>query len=556
MDRNPKANEEQPQPSVRSDNDENSNGANRSLQLAESKESKGSGAKADVNAENDELMAQFVRFCDRIDGRHVFLFALLIRIVAAFFSFGMQHPDEIFQTVEMAWYRITEPNYRIVPWEFGEELRSYGLSYVVEGLLRFSLWLGFEHPDHIMLPIRFAFGILDAVAAYAAYKLMLLYRGKVAAVVGSWFYCTTWVLVALSVRPLSDQVAVSLLVIAFYFFFAAHSHDNRYPGLLQACASGLFVGLAFVVRFASALFIGPMFCVSFAFFTWPTKRDMRAFALATGFLLGMTIQGLIDLATYGTFLVSPWNYLEFNVLTQGSARYGVDPFTYYVLQLILHTGIFGGILLLLSLVTDKKWDWKRILIWSSLALYLLIFGLVDHKEWRFLQPMYALLCLEFGAVFVHAVNLPRPGLRRVFLIVFGLTVPIMLLTHAVAPWDNRHNMFDAMYWVGQQEDLNGVVINDWSFGGGGHFYMQVDKPRVHFREQIPENIIAQDWGRMNYLIVDLGFDYNRTSDYVPFIELHFELLIRFNHVRPLDYLNENHNDVWVYRIMSNSSLIR
>lgn len=93
----------------------------------------------------------------------VFGLAILPRVLAVLLWPTMAHTDEIFQSVERAHWLVF--GYGVVPWEFEHGARSWLLTYVCAGLIRFSLLFG-ESPALYMAVIGVAFSLLSGPGAF------------------------------------------------------------------------------------------------------------------------------------------------------------------------------------------------------------------------------------------------------------------------------------------------------------------------------------------------------------------------------------------------------
>src|ERR1700747_2609121 len=99
-------------------------------------------------------------------GAVVFAVAFAARLLPVFVFPGINHPDEIFQTVEQA-YRLVFGT-GLVPWEFVYGTRSWGLPGGVAGFMVVASVFG-NGPDYYMPMIGSALAALGAGSALCAF---------------------------------------------------------------------------------------------------------------------------------------------------------------------------------------------------------------------------------------------------------------------------------------------------------------------------------------------------------------------------------------------------
>lgn len=122
----------------------------------------------------------------------------------------------------------------------------------------------------------------------------------------------------------------------------------------------------------------------------------------------------IDSLAYGKLAVVPWNIVSYNLLSpeRGPNLYGTSPWSFYILNLLLNfnvlfvLAILAGPILLLTYVFDKK----RLganptseescpfnILTVKLAPFYLWYYIVasqEHKEERFMFPVYPMICFN------------------------------------------------------------------------------------------------------------------------------------------------------------------
>jgi phosphatidylinositol glycan class B len=111
----------------------------------------------------------------------------------------------------------------------------------------------------------------------------------------------------------------------------------------------------------------------------------------TAILATVGVGLLIDWWGYGAFGVTPWNYLQSNLLEGRAATFGTEPWYYYFLGVPLQP---MGILLLGAGVLFCISRPRNLLTWTA-GLFVLVHVVLAHKELRFLTPVTHLALAMF-----------------------------------------------------------------------------------------------------------------------------------------------------------------
>ena len=199
-------------------------------------------------------------------------------------------------------------------------------------------------------------------------------------------------------RAVSEVPATLFLLISLLFTARGLILDSRKRFFL----AGLFLGFSFMVRFQSVLLFVPVAVLL------SQRRTHLRYALS-GLVLAILIQGLVDLVSWGSFLSSPWNFLVLNILSGGSARWGIRPLLYYFERI---PGIVGWNVILFAVLTLFSLNSHTSFFWMIVATHVTVFSLVAHKERRFLIPILPVFFLLAALGFVQfEKRLQRPEYR-------------------------------------------------------------------------------------------------------------------------------------------------
>jgi alpha-1,2-mannosyltransferase len=126
------------------------------------------------------------------------------------------------------------------------------------------------------------------------------------------------------------------------------------------------------------------------------KHDL--FSLVSKILaITLLIQGvvmMIDSQHYDRIVSPTWNILIYNTKSGGDELYGVEPWMYYIKNLLLNFNYtVVGITAVIPLFLLKQANSSLLTLLVPMYLWLAIVGPRSHKEERFLFPIYPSICL-------------------------------------------------------------------------------------------------------------------------------------------------------------------
>jgi GPI mannosyltransferase 3 len=327
----------------------------------------------------------------------VLLVGFVLRAALGLTEMGLYWPDEVRQSLEPAHDIVF--GYGILPWEYTQGARSWAFP----GLLAAFLWplqaVGFDDPAQYLPAFRLLFILVALATAAGIYGLVRVLGGSVpAALAGAAAFALTGPIVYFGHRALSETASALPVVVGFALALAGSAawERDRTRARRLLLAGAALLGLAVLLRLQVAVL-----CVGLVALLG-ARRQWRAAAEATGVLAACALAlGLLDLATYGGLFHSARTYVEFNLLENGAAQWGTQPFGWYVdvlwrgmplVVLLLAAGLLGAARRTTGLVV-------------LCVAFFLLHSWTPHKELRFLLPVLPLV------IAVAAVGLERIAVR-------------------------------------------------------------------------------------------------------------------------------------------------
>ena len=378
----------------------------------------------------------------------------LVPIAIAVVQLGRIHPDEVYQYLEPAWFRVH--GYGVLAWEWKVGLRNWAAPILLGWMLRLAGVLGLNDPRAYRVVVALPQLVLHAAALFAVFRFARRRTSETGALLAALAFALAMPVLLFAGRTLGESFSGDLLVLA------AEAIDRDEPR--AAAVGGVWLGLSVVARYGSAVF------VLVALVWLAARRRWRAlgFCVLAGVAVALGL-GALDWATWGRPFHSLLAYLQFNVFSGGAARsFGRQPGDFYFWPLVRWAPFWIWPALVLAF---RK---ERAPLASVMALvYLAAISLTPHKEERFLYPAIALLLLDAGPAAAAAVLASR---RALALVAVLCVLALDLWPFHYAP-ELRGDQLRALVQAGR--GAHGVlIVNEGLWGAGGFFYLGAQIPWV------------------------------------------------------------------------------
>lgn len=423
------------------------------------------------------------RLNDFINGlqlRTILLAALLVRLLAAFFSIGYGMHDDHFNVIEVAQSWADGANVgNWLPWVGPGEKPdvSHSLFYPGIHFLLFKLMnlLGPADPQAKMLVVRILHALYATLIVYFGYKITEKIADTYTAKWSALFLALLWFMPYLSVRNLVEMVCIPPLMGACWLLL-----KHNQPNWKHYVLAGFVAGFAFSIRYQTALFIGG---IGLALLI---NRQWRGAVLyGAGAIINVLIfQGYSDYLLWGKPFAEFLGYLQYNVDHKNDFTTG--PWYNYILlilglalppfSLMLWYGYFKNIR-------------GRLLLFLPSFIFLAFHCYFVNKQERFILPFVPFFILlglaglaHFEPKWIMENNRPKT-FQRIGYVLLSLNLLLLLIASVSASKTSRMN---AMHYLYMQKDAKGYILES-SFAWGWQFF-----PRFYAGQWLPEFQVTKD----------------------------------------------------------------
>jgi phosphatidylinositol glycan class B len=354
--------------------------------------------------------------------RKLIIFGIIIHIFTAIFSVGYYHVDEHFQILEFTSLKLGIAQEEQLPWEFQAHLRPAiqpAFAYILIKILNFA---ALNNPFYHATILRIISAVLSL---YCMYLLIVTLIPEIKAdYLKKWFIFLSlmiWFLPYIHVRFSSENWSGIFFWIGFTLLFKINKEEQiQESGYIKFIIAGLIFGLAFILRYQIGLSIAGLFL--WLLFIRKEKWS-RLSAFGSGIVLFIMIGILIDYWYYSEWTFTIWNYLKVNLLEGKTSDFGIQPWWYYVKEIVVK-GVppFSLVILFSMILVWLKYP-KHVLTWILIP-YVAIHTFIGHKELRFLFPLVNIL--PFLIVFSFQIISENQRLSRFNTIFRSTKKPVLL----------------------------------------------------------------------------------------------------------------------------------
>jgi GPI mannosyltransferase 3 len=355
----------------------------------------------------------------------LYIAGLIVFLITSYFSLGYHHPDEHFQVLEFANYKLGNSPASDLPWEYQDKIRPALQPFIAFLIIKLLTLLGLHNPFLWAFVLRF----LTAITAwYIICKfdeyLLNIFIGAFGRRLFILMTLFLWFVPYIFVRFSSETLAGIFFLYGLYFLLK-FDDDKGKSGMFWL--GGLLLGFSFCFRFQIGIAIlGLVFWLIFIRHT----RLKKLFIIAVAAIIAILISLYIDFWFYGEWVLTPVRYFDINILQNKAANWGVHPWWYYFSLFSMKAVPPLSVVLLLLFLTGIYRRWSDVFVFIIVP-FLLVHFILGHKEMRFLFPM------TYFFIYYSAVGLDfikerfNPGKFYRVLYKFLLYVNVVILVGVV-----------------------------------------------------------------------------------------------------------------------------
>lgn len=392
--------------------------------------------------------SRFLSYIEKHPLTTILLAALILRLLAAFFSKGYAFHDDHFCVLRVAnsWAN------GIPHWLTAAHPPKHSMVYA--GINAFFMWI--MHSFDIVDPevkatvLRILHAFYSILIVYFGFKITKLLSNTRNAILAGWILALLWFMPYLSVKFLAELVCVPPVLAGFYYILKAERQPNNCWKLWVL--AGVLFGLAFTIRLHTVLFAGGLGIVLLV-----KKKWTESILFTVGYLLMVIILiGIPDIL----FFDYPFQYVvdyfifnsenAYNYITGSPFKFLITTFGFLVPPV--------SVFLMWGYIKAWKIEPK---IFVAVLIFFLVHSFFPNKQERFLLPMYPLLIIlgvigwnQFKDASRFWLKHPQlySGLWKFFWTVNIIAAVALALTFT------KKDRVAPLHYLSQQHDVESIII--------------------------------------------------------------------------------------------------
>jgi len=319
--------------------------------------------------------------------------AIILHLLAAWFSVGHYHDDEYAQILNFATSRIGLDMQSQLMWEFEAGVRSGFQPFIAFVLSKATSFVGIDSPFILAFIYRL---ISAAISLFATVVFIRSIASEITSKnVFKWivfFLLFSWLLIFINVRFSSEAWACSFFLLALGLYRYPSSATNT-----RFLLVGLYFGLAFLARYQMGFAL-------LGFGLWMLfinkQRLSNIFLVLFAGVFALALGAGFDWWLYGEPVVSSWNYFKWHLsgLSGGGISSALpEPWWFYAYYSAVQ--LIPPVTLLLPLFVVCFWIMfpRHPITWLTVP-FVLFHSYFGHKEMRYLFPLLPFAPLMFALV--------------------------------------------------------------------------------------------------------------------------------------------------------------
>jgi phosphatidylinositol glycan class B len=319
----------------------------------------------------------------------VFGIFLLIRLFSVFFVQTYFVPDEYWQSLEVA-HKISF-GYGYLTWEWRAGIRSYIYPLIISAFYTILKFFELDDPIFLIYGPRVLQALLSAYSDLCFYQWSGTKKWAVFSIATSWFWFYT------GSRTLINSFESALTVIALSQFpWVGRGKDENLKFIWIA-------GLLSAIRPTAVIIWIPLSIYHLLI----TKYKIYSLIITRYIPIALIIfalSTLLDSLTHGSLVVTPYEFLKFNIFQDVGSWYGSQPWYWYLsagFPAVLGIQFVPFIMATLVIIKNKDAHVNELALLGTIVFALTVYSLLPHKEFRFLLPLLP-IALHVSSKFLSA----------------------------------------------------------------------------------------------------------------------------------------------------------
>lgn len=388
---------------------------------------------------------------EKITIRHVLLLALVVRLLAVFFSPGYAFHDDHFEMPELVFRWKQGINFL---WT-GSDVHVFSLIYpgFMYGVFEACEAMGITSPEGKMFVIRLIHALFSLLTVYYSYLLALrLKADRTTAILVSLAMALFWIFPFMSVRNLREFFCIPFLVMGTYYLCDARLR------LSNIILAAFFFAVSFSIRL-QIIFIP----AGMGLFMLTNRKTLRSGLIFGVSFLGayMLTQGLFDLLYYNDPFANIKEYARFNSQTVNIEVQPQGPWFQYIGTV---AGVVLGIpfiLLAIGYVYSWRASFQSKMLLIGTLLFFAFHSYYSNKQERFILPFipYFLLLGIIGFREYYHQHTSKKWLRMLvrvtlaWVLIFN-TAGLLVLTFTYS----KRSRVESMIYLRKKGDVTNVIM--------------------------------------------------------------------------------------------------
>ena len=315
--------------------------------------------------------------------RRALYWAIFFYFLAVVFSVGSYMPDEHYQILEFAAYKIGKTDSNGLTWEFLEQIRPSIQPALVVLLHRFWQFFGVENPFFEVFFLRFLSAVLSL---FTVWQLVGCFESRVKDLVLRRYFpilmFLLWFMPYHNVRFSAECWSANM----FWLGLVVYIKNGFNQAAKTLFFVGILMGLSLSIRFQLGLMLA-------GFGVWLLVVEKKSLGQILSFVCGVLLVFALSLAVdrwfYGVWNLAIYDYVYQNT-AGGRANVGLKPIYFYVQSIFIYLVppfslvVIGGFFMFLY------WFRSHVLTWCVVPFFV-VHCLIGHKELRFLLVLIPVL---------------------------------------------------------------------------------------------------------------------------------------------------------------------